>query len=315
MTLPVSVVIPCYNAARWVADTLECLLAARGGPPEIIAVDDGSTDGTWDVLQRHVPRGILARRQANRGASAARNEGLRHATREYVQFLDADDLLSPDKLAAQVELLSRPEHQGCVATCRWGRFSDDPAQARFVDDEVFRDFAPLDFLRLTTATNRMMHPGAWLVPRAVIDRAGAWDESLSLNDDGEYFARVVLASRGIVFSSTGCSYYRSQLAGSLSRSRSARAMRSLHRSAELTIAAMLRAEDSPLVRQAAADFWQHIGYELYPDDAALSRDALRRARQFGGSKVQPCGGARQQTLGRFLGWRLARRLARLTGRW
>lgn len=314
MTPLVSILIPCYNAEPWIAETLRSALAQTHPRCEIIVVDDGSSDGSAVVARQFEPAGVRVLQQPNRGASAARNAAFRACRGEWIQFLDADDLLSADKISAQLDLLSRPGNDRKVATCRWGRFRSDPATARFVDQEVFRDFAALDFLILTTSTNRMMHPAAWLISRSVIEAAGTWNETLSLNDDGEFFARVVLASEGIVFSAQGTSLYRSNLAGSLSRTRGRKAWASLHRSVELTTQAMLAAEDSPRVRQAAADFWQHTGYELYPGATDLSQDALRRAKELGGSAVQPCGGARQQFLGRFVGWKLARRLAGLIGR-
>jgi hypothetical protein len=157
----------------------------------------------------------------------------------------------------------------------------------------------------------MMHPAAWLTPRAIVERAGPWDEALSLNDDGEYFARVALASSGIAFESdpAASTYYRSGLAGSLSRRRSAAACASLHHTAELLEQHMIARENSPKVRAALADHWRHICYELYPDAPRLSRDAEARSDAFGGSTVPPPLGGRARILAGLVGWRLARRFA------
>ncbi len=106
----VSVVIPCHNVADLVGRALDSALAQDHRDLEWTVVDDGSTDGTVDVLRRHpaVADGrVRLLQQPNRGASAARNEGLRHATGVYVQFLDADDLLLPDKISGQVALAGR----------------------------------------------------------------------------------------------------------------------------------------------------------------------------------------------------------------
>lgn len=314
MTPLVSILIPAYNAAPWIAETLSSALGQTHPRCEIIVVDDGSRDETVQrtraVADAHPDR-IRVVSQTNAGASAARNHALRLARGEFIQYLDADDLLSSRKIELQLaRLASAPA--AALATCRWGRFESSPAEARFVDEEVFRDFAPEEWLLLHVAECRMMHPAAWLCPRTVLDAAGPWDESLSLNDDGEYFARVVLASSGMVFTADAdaATYYRSGLGGSLSRRRSATALSSLYRSIEKISALVSAREDSPRTRAALATYWQRLAYELYPDDPAGSRRASGRARDFGGSDLRPPMGARLRWFSRIFGWRAAYRLAR-----
>jgi glycosyltransferase involved in cell wall biosynthesis len=309
----VSIIIPCHNAAPWLAQTLESALAQTWLAREIMVIDDGSTDDSLAIARGFEKRGVQVHVQKNAGASAARNKGLGKATGDLIQFLDADDLLMPDKIAAQVAILESG-NEGCIATCRWGRFTVDPAAARFVNTEVFRDFPPVDWLLLHTGAGRMMHPAAWLVPKAVAQRAGPWDETLSLNDDGEYFARVALAARSIVFSPTGASLYRSRMPGSLSGRKDRRALESLARSVALTAAHLRRAEDSPRVHRALADFWQRSAFELYPDAGDLFLRAEAEARALGGSSLQPAMGGRERMAARFLGWKMARRLQRLLTR-
>lgn len=309
----VSIVIPCFNSAPWLAETLESALAQTWPQLDIVVIDDGSRDGSRDIARRYESRGVRVATQPNSGASAARNHGIRLARGDLIQFLDADDLLSPDKIAAQVDLLSR-HPAGSIASCRWGRFTTDPAQTQFVDYSVFQDFTPLDYLLAHTGSAAMMHPGAWLVPRTIVDRAGPWDESLSLNDDGEYFARAVLSSGGIRFSAQGASLYRSNLVGSLSQQRSRRALDSVFASVTLIAGHLRRVEDSQRVTRALADYWQRLVYELYPDAPDLVRRASAEVRALGGSTLRPAMGARELLAGRFLGWRLARRLQLLLSR-
>ena len=309
MTPLVSILIPAYNAAPWIAQAIDSALAQTHPRCEIIVVDDGSTDATLAIARTREPRGICVITQPNAGAAAARNHALQIARGEFLQYLDADDLLSPGKIAAQIMLLAS-RMPGTLATCRWGRFEDDPAQARFVDEAVFRDFLPVEYLLLHLREARMMHPAAWLVPRNVSDRGGPWDERLSLNDDGEYFARVVLASEGIAFTPdpSAATYYRSGIAGSLSRRRSTKALASLALSVGLVATRLAAAEDSVRSRQAQADYWQRLAYELYPGDPAASRAAAQRAGELGGSHLRPPFGRRQRLLASLLGWRMVRRL-------
>jgi glycosyltransferase involved in cell wall biosynthesis len=90
----VSVVIPCYNAERWVGRAIDSVLAQEGVTVEVIAIDDGSTDGSVEVLRGYDDR-IHWDTGPNRGACAARNRGLALARADYVMFLDADDYLLP----------------------------------------------------------------------------------------------------------------------------------------------------------------------------------------------------------------------------
>lgn len=305
----VSIIIPCHNAALWLAATLESALAQTWPQKEIILVDDGSTDDSLTIARQYEQRGVTVFSQPNRGASAARNAGLRAAHGDFLQFLDADDLLTPGKIGAQIELLSS-KPAGTLATCAWGRFHTDPAMARFVDDVVFRDFAPMDFLILAGQTGAMMHPSAWLVPKEVATAAGPWDESLSLNDDGEYFCRIVLAATDLAFCSsvTARSLYRSGLAGSLSQQRSERARRSQFRSVELITAQLLRCQDSPRVRQACAGHWRRFIHDFFPSPPDLIAKAEASVRELGETVGRPSMGPRTAFAAALLGWRNVWRL-------
>jgi glycosyltransferase involved in cell wall biosynthesis len=311
MTPLVSILIPCHNAAPWLAQTLESALAQTWPQKEIIVVDDASTDGSASIAHTYAGRGVRLVTQENRGAAAARNHAIREAHGEFFQLLDADDLISPDKISAQLALLqARPT--GTVASCAWGRFADDPAAARFIDESVFCDFAPIDFLVLSARTGAMMHPSSWLVPRAVAERAGPWDESLTLNDDGEYFCRVLLASAGLAFTPGARSYYRSGLPGSLSQRRDERSRRSQFHSIELIAHHLLAAENSPRARRAGANFYQRFLHDFFPAPPELMRTAAARVAELGGTDLdRPAMGPRTAALARLIGWKNVWRLKNL----
>jgi glycosyltransferase involved in cell wall biosynthesis len=304
MTAPlVSILIPCYCAERWLVQTIESALAQTWPHCEIILVDDGSRDGSLALARTFEPRGVRVFAQANAGASAARNRALREARGEFFQFLDADDLISPDKISTQLALLAT-HPAGTVASCAWGRFINDPAATRFVDDAVCRDFVPVDFLLLAARTGAMMHPSAWLVPRAVAERAGPWDESLTLNDDGEYFCRALLASDGMAFTPVVRSYYRSGVPGSLSQRRDERSRRSQFRSIESISLHLLATEDSPRTRRACANYYQRFIHDFYPSPKDLICAAETRVAALGGSDLNwPDMGPRTAALARFIGWK------------
>lgn len=111
----VSVVIPCFNAEAYVADAIESALD-QTAEVEVIVIDDGSTDSSLEVIRRYQSR-IRWETGPNRGGNAARNRGLELAEGDFVQFLDADDVLMPGKVAAQ--LSATPDDERTVAFCNW----------------------------------------------------------------------------------------------------------------------------------------------------------------------------------------------------
>lgn len=303
----VSIIIPCYNASLWLTDAIESALAQTWSQRELILVNDGSTDDSLAIARRFESRGVIVIDQANRGAAAARNAGLRVARGDFIQFLDADDLLAPEKIAAQMRLLTRCGER-VLASGAWARFRDRPEEAVFSPFGNWRNLTGVEFLQLHFEHGWMMHPTAWLAPRALLDRAGPWDETLSLNDDGEYFARVMLAAERIEFCDAARSYYRSGLDSSLSGRKDRHSLESLYKSVDLTLRHLQAADRSPRTQAASAYAWKWLAFELYPSAAELARVAEENSHRLGGStRALPAGG-RFQLASRLIGWRLAKRL-------
>ena len=307
MTPLVSIIVPCHNAEPWLEATLESALAQTWPRCEIILVDDGSTDGSLPLAQSFAARGVQVVAQANRGASAARNHALRLARGDWLQFLDADDLLAPDKIARQFERL-RPGEDRVLLSGAWTRFHAAPDGAPFPGEPLCADFTPVEFLLTKFSAPLMMHPAAWLVPRALADAAGTWDERLSLDDDGEYFTRVVLAATEVRYCPEARSYYRSGLRGSLSRRRSEEAWRSQFLSLELSLDRLLAVEPGARARRVAADALQRLVFDAYPASPGCRRRAQARIADWGGSRAHYEAGPRFRRLARWIGWRLAKRL-------
>lgn len=303
----VSIIIPAFNAGRWLSATIESALAQTHQHREIIVVDDGSVDDTLALASRYTGRGVQVYAQFNRGAARARNHGLAVARGEYVQFLDADDVLAPDKIALQLARLADAPI-GSIASCAWGRFTYNSTAAVFTPEPAWRDTSGVDFLCLHYGAQGMMPPIAWLTPRALLDSAGPWREDLTLNDDGEYFCRVLLLATGVVFCPGARAFYRSGHPGSLSRRGDSTALRSLVRTIEANTAALLAYEDSPRVRQCAANAWLRLAHDIY---AVLPREAATaelQALALGGSMLRVQGGRIVRWSERLFGWRAAAKL-------
>lgn len=301
----VSIIIPCHNAGRWLPESLASALGQEGPPSEVILVDDGSTDDSLAIARRHEANGLRILTQENRGQCAACNHGLREARGLFIKFFDADDLLSPGFVARQVAALhDRPGH---LAYSEWARFHTDPAEAEFRTRPGWHDASPADWLVETWAEAQpMMQCAQFLIPRELLERVGGWDERLSLINDFEFFARLITASAGVVFTPGARLYYRSGLPGSLSRTRDARAWNSAFLSSNLGIEHLLRLEDSPRTRGVCAGILQELVYQMYPNMPALVRQLETRIATLGGSTLPPQGGKAFQAARRALGWKAAR---------
>jgi glycosyltransferase involved in cell wall biosynthesis len=307
------VVIPCFNAERFIAATLQSVFEQTYRPLEVVVVDDGSTDRSRQIVESMSTPLLKFVTQKNRGQTAALNTGMAHATGEFVQFLDADDLISNRKIELQMARLM--ECPGSVATAEWGRFYDVPENTVFDRESVWRDMLPLEWLAESRSDGLgMMFPALWLMPTSLAISVGPWNESLTLNNDAEYFTRVVLASKRVLFCEGAKCFYRSGVSGSLSGHKSAAAWRSQKQVNELCESYVLAQEDSPRMRRAFSLTWQHFAHACYPYDARMGNEALARAHRLDPSEIRPSGGVAFKALSRVLGWKLARRLQVAFGR-
>src|SRR3954465_7699480 len=138
----VSVVIPCFNHAKYLAGALDSVHRQTWTPIESIVLDDGSTDGSAEVAVAH--GATIVKRQANRGLSHARNAGLELARGEFVVFLDADDELVPDAVSSGVEVLARAPTAACVVhRCQLMDDSGSPlpfTQTPLETTDLYREF-------------------------------------------------------------------------------------------------------------------------------------------------------------------------------
>lgn len=313
MSPTVSVVIPCFNAERFIAETLESVFAQTYRNLDIIVVDDGSTDSSANIVRSlGDPRVRLVQRE-NGGQTAALNTGLAHASGDYVQFIDADDVIDPDKIELQLRRLEGAPR--AVASSEWGRFYDRPENTLFVVEDVYQDLAPLDWLALSRADGLgMMMPALWLIPMPIVKAAGPWREDLTLNNDAEYFTRVLLASEKVLFCGGAKCRYRSGIQGSLSGQKSARHFESQLKVLDLVEGYILRAEDSERMRRGLSLSWQHIAHAAYPYASDVAEVALKRAHGLHPVTIRPGGGVAFKTLSRMVGWRAARRIQVALGR-
>jgi glycosyltransferase involved in cell wall biosynthesis len=175
MTRLVSCIVPAYNAERHLGDALDSILGQSYGPLEVLVCDDGSTDGTRDVVNRYGAR-VRYLRQENAGPCAARNLGVAHASGEYYAFLDADDMWRPEKLARQMARFeARQELDYPVAHVE--NFVDAVEPAAGVSPALLTALPGFSVVAL-------------VVRRQAFARVGGFDASLMHGSDTDWFLRA-----------------------------------------------------------------------------------------------------------------------------
>ena len=184
----VSAVIPAFNAAEYIGQAIQSVKDQTYASLECIVVDDGSTDGTRELVSRYSD--VILIRQVNAGVSAARNAGVREASGDLVAFLDADDVWLPSKIAKQVEL------HGSGAL-----FSYTGLQVVRADLSPIEEIFPPEPDRALRNTLLVERPvvsvgQTGMLARHLFDRLGGFDEQLSTSADCDFACRALLETDG-----------------------------------------------------------------------------------------------------------------------
>jgi glycosyltransferase involved in cell wall biosynthesis len=212
----VSILVPAYNAEGWISDTLRSAIAQTWDRKEIIVVDDGSKDQTLAIARQYESEQLRVVTQKNQGAAATRNNAFSLCHGDYIQYLDADDLMGPDKIASQMNALGPSPNKRTLLSGSWGVFMYRYYRTKFTPSALWCDLSPVEWLVRKMGENLYMQTASWLVSRELVEAAGPWDARLLGDDDGEFFCRVLLASNGVRFVPESKVYYRSSGSSSLS---------------------------------------------------------------------------------------------------
>ena len=233
---------------------------------EIIVVDDGSSDQTLAAARQFESESVRIVASKNQGAAAARNLALQLSQGDYIQYLDADDLLAPDKIERQLAALREGDSRRILLSSPWAYFYYRTHRARFVRNSLWQDLSPVEWLLRKMSENLHMQTATWLMSRELADAAGPWDTRLLSDDDGEYYCRVLLASEGTRFvPDTGVFYRvtgssRLSFVGSSDKKKDA-----LLTSMKLYLRYLQSLEQSERVRVACLTYLQNWYENFYPE--------------------------------------------------
>lgn len=296
----VSILIPAFNAQEWIVDTIQSALVQTWPRKEIIIVDDGSTDTTLNIVRQHESATLKVIHQENGNACSARNHAFSECQGDYIQWLDADDLLAPDKIERQLTVLGSTPDPNVLLTSAWAQFYYRPQKAKFHPTPLWRDLDPVEWLVFWLSNPEwIMCSMAWLVNRQLTDRAGPWDERLTRNQDGEYFCRVVSLSSYIKFVPESRCYYRMANTSSLTSAISRKAWESLCLSSEMEIRHVLAREDCERTRAASLSRLSSFVYTLEAHAPDLADHLRQRIIELGGT-VKPQNTSRKYALARAI---------------
>lgn len=308
--MKVSILVPVYNAELYLERTMESALSQTWADKEIIIVDDGSTDNSLNIARRFESHVVKVYTQTNAGGGSARNRAFRESSGEYIQYLDADDLITENKIEAQLDVLKNAG-PGVIASCSWKRFvkeSDLHDRIRHNKDLDMDFDNPIDWLLSAWEGKGMASSSSWLVPRKVVEEAGEWDERLLANQDGEFFCRVLLKSRGIRYAPVGEAYYRNGVPTSITSNKSTAKCKSYLLSYKLYEENILQYENSYRVRHALMCNYLNFMYYNYDTCRNSVEDAKSRIRELGFEQLEIWGKIKFKAVAQFVGFERALKL-------
>lgn len=303
----VSILIPAYNAEEWIADTIRSAIAQTWQRKEIIIVDDGSNDQTAAVARRFASAEVAVVSTKNQGAAAARNHALRLSQGDYIQWLDADDLLAPDKIQLQLGALGGVDSRRILLSSAWGYFNYRVRRARFVATSLWQDLSPVDWLVKKLGENLHMQTATWLTSRELTEAAGPWDTRLISDDDGEYYCRVLLASEGTRFVPEARVFYRITSSNRWSYiGTSDKKKEAMLLSMQLHLQYLRSLEESERVRKACLAYLQTWYDNFYPERPDLVAELQGQASQLQGCLEIPRLRWKYAWMKPIFGWKAAK---------
>ena len=196
----VSVVIPVLNGERFIKEAIESVLSQTFKDLELIVVDDGSTDGTREIVQSFGPQ-VVYRYQSNAGADRAYNQGISMSSGDYVAFLDHDDRWYSDKVETQVAILDRLPEVGLTFSevddvDEFGNPIKKKTWAgrRGIKDDLIGDFRAILKRKFPIAV-----PSAMMIRRDVLEKIGGFDPDLPPNGHGDVEMCVLAGEKSKVY--------------------------------------------------------------------------------------------------------------------
>jgi len=302
----VSILIPLYNAEKYFDECMQSVVGQTYQNIEVIIVDDGSADKSLKIARRYEKEFdfIKVCTQENAGAASARNKAFGYSNGDYIQYLDADDILHPEKIALQIKALHKQSFDPFISAIgKWARFYVNPNNALVSELKIYKSYNhTLDFLVDTWSNAHYSIIHSWLISRELHNKAGLWDDNISVLDDGVFFARVAYASQQIICVPDSIVYWRQDNLKSLSKDTSEKGMRShlmaCNKYAEIVIDEL----EYPGMSYALALQYSICIYRAYPHHMNIVGEAEASLKRLGYNKPLAMPSKKFQLLNKVLGF-------------
>ena len=301
--MKVSVIIPNFNNAIYLSECIDSVVnQGFNVVKEIIIVDDHSSDASWHILSKYkkkYPNKIHIFKNSKKGVQSARNLGFEKSTGKYIQWLDSDDVLGPNKISNQLKSLVKKE-KNVISFCGFVHFENDTKDLIPKPNIVWRNYNnPIDWLIDSWSGGGMGQTACWLTPRELCEKS-FWDEKWIINQDGIYFLEIILKSKTILFTNNAMVYYRKPKITNISRQKSKPVLVSLLKSYKY-YEKILKITDTKEIRKAlAVNYANFIAY-VYPNFKDLQSIAIKDILLLGLKKIPSFGGKRFRILRFFIG--------------
>lgn len=294
----VSVIIPCFNNEKHIVECLDSLADQTYENLEIVIVNDGSTDNSVEKIKNWKKKNIKLINQENQGVSVARNVGFASSTGDFIQYLDADDFISPNKIESQIQLIKDKEN--AISNCRCFIYYDEKniVERKQIVDKSYEN--PLNWLEDNWLNLTFGATHSWLIPRNLIVKAGPWNERLTKSGDSEFFSRILMNSNSIEYSENAICYYRKHGFGTLSNQKSRITAESTLNSLFL-IEKNIFAKHPKFSKKALATQYLSFIYLYYPKFKDLRKIAAERIINLG-FKIQDLTYGKRKKFMRMMGF-------------
>jgi len=263
----ISICIPAYNAEKYINQTMDCLLNQTYRNLELIVVDDGSTDKTLSILKSYSDTRLAVLQNPRKNAASARNHSFLNSAGKYIVFFDADDWIPNDFIECQLKCI---KSENDIVAANWGRFYRDDLSSFKSDPNVMQVNLTYEewILAYWNTAAHITPPGRLFFSRKLVEQTPLWDESLTLNDDFQFFNELFFHCDRIIYSNSDF-YYRSGIEGLSSKKSEFFHLSnyySLKRGIEL---ALLKYPNSENIKICCANMWQNLKYQIYPSYTKL----------------------------------------------
>jgi glycosyltransferase involved in cell wall biosynthesis len=280
----VSVLIPLFNCETYISEAIDSVLGQTYQNIEVIIVDDGSTDTSLQVAKGYESEKVKVFTLSHGRAPRARNFAFKQSTGDYIQYLDADDLLAPNKIEEHVKILE--EHgNNCLVFCSYTRNYNDFIKGKYIAQEVNKDYLnPLElFLDLFHSKGDVLFT-SWLFPRTLIQHSDPMNEQLVKFIDSDFTLKIALKCHRLIYCKNTLVFYRATGSSRITTNQGPDAIRSGITAAESMQEVMLKHESSDRVNEALITLYSHIYCSYFnKTNAIYLRKVEMHVEELGGS--------------------------------